>query len=222
MQPMTSASMMCCDFFNIKEQLSELERGEIDLLHIDVMDGIFVPNIALGTDFVRALRKNTKIPLDIHLMTKNPEEKLEMFGITQGDYVSVHYEACPHLQKTLSAIRQRGAHPIVALSPATPCEFLHDVIDDIDGVLIMAVNPGFAGQKMIPQTISKIKRTRDFLSSLTEREIFIEVDGNVSIENGRKMREAGADIFVLGTSALFFGNISENIESFRKNVYGGR
>ena len=212
-------SMMCCDFFNLSEQIKEFENGNIELLHIDVMDGSFVPNFALGVGFVKQLRDKTRIPLDIHFMTESPERFFDLFEIGVGDYVSIHYETTRHLQRALRAIKDRGAKALLALNPATPVELAIDLLDDIDGLLIMTVNPGFAGQRMVPHSIDKIKRARKFLAENGKAELEIEVDGNVSIPNAIMMREAGADIFVLGTAALFRGeSIADNIVNFRKEV----
>lgn len=211
--------MMCCDFFNLSEQIKEFENGNIELLHIDVMDGSFVPNFALGVGFVKQLRDKTRIPLDIHFMTESPERFFDLFEIGVGDYVSIHYETTRHLQRALRAIKDRGAKALLALNPATPVELAIDLLDDIDGLLIMTVNPGFAGQRMVPHSIDKIKRARKFLAENGKAELEIEVDGNVSVPNAIMMREAGADIFVLGTAALFRGeSIADNIVNFRKEV----
>ena len=215
-----SPSMMCCDFFNLRAQVNSFENSGIELLHIDVMDGSFVPNFALGTDFVKQLKKNTNIPLDIHFMTEYPERHLDSFAIGEGDYVSVHYETTKHLQRVLAAIKSKGAKALLAINPATPVEVAIDVLDDIDGLLIMTVNPGFAGQKMVPHSIDKIKRARKFLADNGKAELEIEVDGNVSIPNAIMMSEAGADIFVLGTSAVFCGeSIEDNVKKFRNEVF---
>ena len=212
-------SMMCCDFFDLQKQLNAFEEKDIELLHIDIMDGNFVPNFALGTDYVKQLRKHTNIPLDIHFMTEFPERHLESFDIREGDYISVHYETTKHLQRVLQMIKNKGAKVLLAINPATPVEVAADVLDDIDGLLVMTVNPGYAGQKMVPHSISKIERARKFLNSCGKEDAEIEVDGNVSIENAIKMRAAGANIFVLGTAALFNNkNIAENVETFRSEV----
>ena len=214
-----SPSMMCCDFLNLRSQLSTFESSNIELLHIDVMDGSFVPNFALGTGIVKQLKENTKIPLDIHLMIENPERMLDGFAIGDGDYVSVHYETTRHLQKVLQVIKGKGAKALLAINPATPVEVAIDVLDDIDGLLIMTVNPGFAGQKMIAHSIDKIRRARKFLDENGKIACEIEVDGNVSIPNAILMREAGANIFVLGTAALFCGeSLEKNITRFREEV----
>ena len=212
--------MMCCDFFNLRDQMNTFESSDIDLLHIDVMDGRFAPNFALGTGFIKQLKKNTKIPLDIHLMTENPERVLDLFEIGAGDYVSIHYETTRCLEKVLKAVKSKGAKVLLAINPATPVEVAAGVLDDIDGLLIMTVNPGFAGQKMLPHSIDKIKMARKFLQDNGKSSYEIEVDGNVSIPNAIMMRDAGANIFVLGTAALFCGeSIQDNITNFRKEVF---
>ncbi len=215
-----SPSMMCADITDIKGTLEAFERGGIEYLHIDIMDGEFVPNFTLGTDYCKALKKLTNIPLDIHLMVVNPEQKLDWFPIGEGDYVSVHAESTRHLQKALSAIRAKGGKPMVALSPATPICAIENVLDDIDGVLIMTVNPGFSGQKLVESTLKKITALREYLDQKGYGHIEIQVDGNVSFVNARRMKDAGANIFVAGTSSIFNPEFSldEGIARLRETV----
>lgn len=212
-------SMMCCDFLNLKSQLEIFEKTKIEYLHIDVMDGSFVPNYTLGTDFVKKLHKSTNIPLDLHLMIDRPEDKIEWFELNENDIVSVHFEATNHLQRTLQRIKNKGAKAMVAINPATPVCMLEEVLDDIYGVLIMTVNPGYAGQKLIPSALEKISKTRKFLDEHGKTDILIEVDGNVSYENAKLMSDKGANIFVAGTSAIFANSeLENNIEKFRKYI----
>lgn len=218
MKKQISPSIMCVDFFVLDKCVREFEEQGIDLIHVDIMDGQFVPNFTLGTDFIKALKKRTNIPLDIHLMIERPENKLDWFAFGEGDYVAVHYESTPHLHKALAAIRGKGARPMVAINPATPISVLEEVLGDIDAVLVMTVDPGFAGQKLVPSTLKKIKHLREYLDANGYEHIEIEVDGNVSFENARLMNEAGANIFVGGTSSIFckdmpFGAAIEKFKS---------
>lgn len=210
-------SMMCADIFDLKNIVSVFEKTNIDYLHIDIMDGCFVPNYTLGTDYCRMLKEHTGIPLDIHLMINEPENKIDWFPIEEKDFVSVHCESTNHLQRALSRIKEKGAKAMVALNPATPLCAVENVLDDIDAVLIMTVNPGYAGQKLIPSTLKKIKSVREFLDSRGYKDIEIEVDGNVSFENAVKMKNAGANMFVVGSSGIFKKDFSleEGIERFR-------
>jgi len=216
-------SVMCVSEWSGSEKvLEELKNGGVEVLHADVMDGVFVQNLMLGTESIKHLRKASPIPLDIHLMIERPEDKLAWFDFQPGEYVSVHVESTKHLQRALARIRDFGARPIVALNPATPLCMIEDVLDDVEAVLLMTVNPGFAGQKLVPQTLGKIARLREMLDRAKLTHVRIEVDGNVSFENGRKMRAAGADMFVCGTSSIFSkeGTIAENIARFRSCVDG--
>ena len=210
-------SMMCADIGKLRETLELFERTGIEYLHIDVMDGVFVKNFTLGTDYCKNLRKMTKIPLDIHLMITEPEWKIAWFDPQPGDYVSVHAESTNHLQRALAAVKACGAKAMAALNPATPLNVLDYVLDDIDGVLLMTVNPGFAGQKLVPQTLKKITDCRNYLNERGYSHVEIEVDGNVSFENAKKMCEAGADIYICGTSSVFCkdASIEENIKIMR-------
>lgn len=211
---------MCADIDKLSSTLRTFEACSIDYLHIDIMDGHFVPNFTLGTDYCKCLKKLTDIPLDIHLMIEKPEDKLGWFDFGENDIVSVHAESTAHLQKALAEIRRRGAKAYVALNPATPLVVLEDILDDIDGVMIMAVNPGFAGQKMVPSSLDKIKRLREYLDGRGYTDVEIEVDGNVSFENSVKMRNAGANILVAGTSSVFNPafSLEEGIKKFRDGL----
>ena len=212
---------MCCDFFRLSEQIKTFEYTSTELFHVDIMDGEFVPNFTLGTDFVRQLKKNTGVALDIHLMVERPERHLESFQFGEGDYVSVHYETTKHLQRVLAMIKARGAKALLAINPATPVSVCEEVLDDIDGLLIMTVNPGFAGQKMVPHSIEKIKKARAFLDERGRADAEIEVDGNVSIPNAIAMRDAGANIFVVGTASVFSApTLEQGITAFRSQVFG--
>lgn len=218
MHPIVLApSMMCVpQWENPAKAVKTLENAGVGLLHMDVMDGEFVPNLMLGTESIKQLRRVTNVPLDIHLMIERPEDKLHWFDIQPGEYVSIHAESTKHLQRTLAQVRAYGAHPMVALNPATPLCFIEDVLADVDGVLLMTVNPGFAGQKLVPQTLEKISRLRKMLVDVGRTDVLIQVDGNVSFETAPKMRTAGADIFVCGTSSIFHkdGTIEENAKRF--------
>jgi len=218
MQYKVSPSMMCVDFFELNRYIKIFEQQSIDLLHIDIMDGSFVPNYTLGPDFVKAIKQKTNIPLDIHLMINNPENKLEWFEFGENDYVSVHYESTPHIHKALTEIKNRGAKPMVALNPGTPISVVENLLDDIDAILVMTVNPGFAGQKLVKSTLKKIKALREYLDKECYENVGIEVDGNVSFENVKLMTEAGANIFVAGTSSIFSKEftINENIVKLKK------
>lgn len=214
---MIAPSIMCADFGDLQNQLKVMEEHGIEYLHVDIMDGTFVPNYTLGTDFCRFLKKSTSIPLDLHLMVADPESKLDWFPISEGDNVSVHFEAGYHIDRSMQAIHKAGAKAMVALNPGTPITALDYLLDDIDGVLLMTVNPGFAGQKLVPCAKAKIEATRRMLDERGYHHIDIECDGNVSLENAKMMRAAGANIFVAGTSSVFKpdGQLGKHIEELR-------
>ncbi len=223
MKKKIAPSLMCCDFFNLKEQIESFERNDIELLHVDVMDGQFVPNIQLGTDLIKQIKGKTNIPIDYHLMVERPEIVLNYFdAIGEGDYVSIHYESTYHVQRVLTQIKNRGAKALLALNPATPLCVLDHVLEDIDGVLIMSVNPGYAGQKLIPQCIKKIADLKEMLIQKGRENVEIEVDGNVSFENAKLMSDAGANIFVSGSSSVFKKGLTldEGISKLRENING--
>ncbi len=215
-------SVMCAPLLSVDSCLQELESSGADLLHIDVMDGSFVSNYTLGTDFIRQLKEKATLPLDIHLMITDPEKKLDWFTFGEGDYVSVHYEASRHLNRAIAAIKKKGAKALVAINPATPISALDSVLDDIDGILVMTVNPGFAGQKLVESTLKKIRKLRAYLDAEGYEDLEIEVDGNVSFENAKRMRASGADIFVAGSSSVFAkgASLRENTVKLREIIEG--
>lgn len=215
-----SASMMCSNLTTLKEVISVFEKEKIDYLHIDVMDGEFVPNYGLGVDYIRGLRELTNIPLDIHLMVMRPEYKYSWLGIEKNDIVSVHYESTFQVQRAIDWLKPFGCKCFLAINPATPIYAIEEVLDYIDGINVLMVNPGFAGQRIIPSGFDKVKRLVSFLKS-KKKDIVVEVDGNITIENGVKLRELGASMFVCGTSNLFRGsviNYAENIKIIKSTL----
>lgn len=216
-----SASMMCADLVNLKETIAIFEQEKIEYLHIDVMDGEFVPNFGLGVDYIRGLRDLSTIPLDMHLMIRNPEYKLQWIGIKEEDIVSIHYESTYQVQRVLDWLNPYNCKKFLAISPATPIYVLEEVLDYIDGINLLMVNPGFAGQRIVPSTIKKAEKLRDFLKDMGREDLVIEVDGNITPENGKKLRALGASIFVCGSSSIFKGDVSAygvNIKNFREAV----
>ena len=195
--------MMCADIGSLKETLALFEKHGIDYLHIDVMDGVFVPNLMLGSEYCKQIRKLSHIPLDIHLMVVQPEPKIPWFDPKEGEYVSIHAESTKHLHRAVGIIKTTGAKALVALNPATPISSVEYVMKDISGVLLMLVNPGYAGQSMIPETIRKIRDMRALADSKGLAGFEIQVDGNVSFERAPELVEAGADFLVLGSSGIF-------------------
>jgi ribulose-phosphate 3-epimerase len=192
-------SILSADFAALADDIARVEAGGADLLHIDVMDGRFVPNLTIGPVVVGAIRKRTRLPLDVHLMIVEPERYVPEFISAGADIVTVHAEACPHLQRNLAQIRELGARAGVALNPSTPPEALEYVLDDLNLVLVMAVNPGFGGQAFIPSALPKLRRLRTMLGA---RPVEISVDGGVKVEHVTPLAEHGADIVVAG-SAIF-------------------
>lgn len=216
-----SPSLMCVDLMNVQKDIEVLEEAGVDYLHVDMMDNHFVPNITLSVDFMKALKKITRIPLDIHLMIENPEQTIRLLDFCDSnDIISVHYESTVHVQKALNTIKSMGVKVGIALNPGTPVSVLQDLLPDLDIVICMTVNPGFAGQKLIPATLNKISRLRDMLNKEGYPKILIEVDGNVSFENAVKMHDVGADIYVAGTSSIFKkeGTVGENTQKFREII----
>lgn len=211
-----SASMMCADLANLRETIRIFEKIGIDYLHIDVMDGEFVPNFGLGVDYIRGLRNLTCIPLDLHLMIQAPEYKLQWIGIQEGDVVSIHYESTSQVQRALDWLEPFHCKRFLAINPATPIYVLEEVLDYIDGINLLMVNPGFSGQKIVPSTIKKAERLRSFLIERNKKDLVLETDGNISCENAQVLRGLGADMFVAGTSSLFRGNLDIYEENLRK------
>ncbi len=214
-----STSMMCADFLNIGQAVKELEAAGADYLHFDIMDGHFVPNFTLGPDMMKSIKRVTDIPFDTHLMVYEPERYVESFIEAGSDLVVIHVESCRHLHRTLNLIKKNGAQACVAINPATPLSTLDYLLDEVFMVLIMSVDPGFAGQKMIPSAIGKIKQLKQKIDD-AGLDVHIQVDGNVSFENAPKMAAAGADILVAGTSSVFHRDmtIAEGVGKLRKSI----
>lgn len=218
MSGLISPSLMCVDMMNVERNIRALEDAGVDYLHIDVMDNHFVPNITLCPDFIRQVKAVTKLPLDVHLMIERPERSLHDYDcLDERDFCAIHWEATPHPQRAMAAIRAMGARPGVALNPATPLSALDYLLDDAEMVLLMTVNPGFAGQKLLPATLDKIKRARALLAEHGRERVIVAVDGNVSFENAKSMRAMGADLFVGGSSSVFRpgASVQENCAALR-------
>ncbi len=211
-------SILAADFNILGEQISSLEQSGATYLHIDVMDGVFVPSISFGMPLITSIRKKSKLIFDVHLMIEEPIRYLEDFKEAGADIVTVHAEACKHLHRTVTRIKELGMKAGVSINPATGLNQLEYILDDVDMILIMTVNPGYGGQAFIPSSLGKIKQLKEMIQK-TGKEIDIEVDGGITVQNVGEVIGAGANVIVAGTS-VFRGNITDNIAGFMKKFKG--
>lgn len=203
MKPLIAPSILSANFNYLGDDIRMINDSEADFIHVDVMDGVFVPNISFGLPIMEHLRKIAEKPLDVHLMIIDPDPFIEPFANAGADWLTVHYETCPHLHRTIGAIREQNVKPAVCLNPHTPVALLEDIIESVDMVLLMSVNPGFGGQKFIPQTYRKVEQLKKLIFKRNP-ECLIEVDGGVNFETGQRLIDAGADILVAGS--FIFGS----------------
>ncbi|GAB7388089.1 ribulose-phosphate 3-epimerase [Bacillaceae bacterium] len=211
-------SILSADFAKLGEEITDVVGGGADLLHIDVMDGHFVPNLTIGPLVVSAIRPLTDLPFDVHLMIEHPDRYIPEFARAGADIISVHQEACPHLHRTLNLIKEQGAKAGVALNPATPLTMIEHVLADVDMVLLMTVNPGFGGQKFIPGVLEKIRKLRELLAEKGLAHVGIEIDGGVNAATAREAVKAGANILVAGSAIFGQANRRGAIEEIRTAV----
>ena len=211
-------SLLSADFSNIEKDIKRVEKGGADVLHLDVMDGHFVPNITFGPFVIKAIKRVATIPLDVHLMIENPGDYIAAFCDAGADYLTVHVEATPHLHRVLQQIRAKGVKAGVSLNPHTPLSTIEEVLGDLDMILIMAVNPGFGGQSFIPNTLDKLKRLQKMLKKHNAEHVEVEVDGGIKLENIREVSEAGCDIFVSGSGIFKADNPIEMIRKMKKVI----
>ena len=207
-------SILAADFTKLGEQISIIEKSGVEMLHIDVMDGMFVPSISFGMPVIESIRKDSKLLFDVHLMIEEPDRYVETFAKLGADSITVHAEACTHLHRTIHHIKELGLKCSVALNPATSLSVLDYVLQDLDMVLIMTVNPGFGGQALIPEMYDKIRQLKKMVAE-KDLKIDIQVDGGVCFENVQDILEAGANVLVAG-SCVFKGSIEENIATLQK------
>lgn len=214
-------SVLAADFSHLADQVSKAEAGGGDWIHLDVMDGRFVPNITFGPMVVAAVRKSTKLPLDTHLMIEEADKHLEAFRDAGSDHITVHQEACTHLHRTIERIKELGAKAGVAINPATPCSTLTEIIADVDLVLIMSVNPGFGGQTFVQGTLKKLREMKSMIKA-SGRDIRLEVDGGIDSRTAALVTQAGADVLVAGTSIFGSPDINQAIADLRSSIAAGR
>ena len=204
-------SLLAADFFDLSSQMKLLKEGNIEVLHLDVMDGMFVPSISFGMPVISSLRKSVDFFFDVHMMVENPERYIEDFYNSGADGITIHFEACKHIDRTISQIKSLGLRSGISINPATPVSLLENIVSEVDMVLIMSVNPGFGGQKFIPYSLDKIR----VLSQMREKKnpkLLIQVDGGVGVDNIKALSDAGVDEFVAGSS-VFKGDILKNIKA---------
>jgi ribulose-phosphate 3-epimerase len=210
-------SILSADFSRLGEEVWAVERAGADLIHVDVMDGHFVPNITIGPIVVTGLKKLTSLPLDVHLMIESPERYIEAFAQAGSTWITIHAEVCPHLSQLIKKIRKLNIRPGVVLNPPTPLKILHPILDEIDLVLLMSVHPGFGGQSFIPSTLKKIERLKKIIDQ-NHYPLEIEVDGGIKVENIREVSRVGGDIFVLGTGIFKTKDYGETIRKLRQKI----
>lgn len=216
MKHLIAPSVLSADFANLQRDVEMINSSEADWFHVDIMDGVFVPNISFGFPVMEAVKRYATKPLDVHLMIINPDQYIERFAAAGAHIITVHYEACTHLNKTIQAIHAAGVKACVALNPHTPVELLTDILSELDMVLIMSVNPGFGGQQFIHNTLSKVSRLRAMANQLNPA-LLIEVDGGVGLHNTAALSSAGANVLVAG-NAIFAADSPHEMISSMKNL----
>ncbi len=207
-------SILSADFARLADEVAAVEAAGADFLHVDVMDGHFVPNLTVGPPIVESLRKVTSLPLDVHLMITNPDSFISAFAEAGANYLTVHTETCPHLHRTIQLIKEHGVKAGITLNPSTSLTTLEEVVADADLVLIMSVNPGFGGQTFIPAVLDKITRTRELMTR-TGSQALLEVDGGIKVDNAAEVVKAGADVLVAGSAIFNSPNYSDTIHALR-------
>ncbi|MGM0395810.1 MAG: ribulose-phosphate 3-epimerase [Bacillota bacterium] len=210
-------SLLSADFSRLGEQIGIIEKGGADYIHLDVMDGIYVPNITFGAPVIKKIRGNTQLPFDVHLMVDRPERFIDDFVKAGSDIITVHPEATIHLHRTLQSIREKGVKAGISLNPSTPLNVLEYVMDDVDLILIMSVNPGFGGQRYIPVMTDKIRKLRNMIDS-SGNEIILEVDGGIKLENAKEIVVAGADLLVVGSGIFSAKDIEQRMIRFKEII----
>lgn len=221
-RPCICASLMCLKLKDLERDLRIMECEEIEYLHVDVMDGEFVPNFGLGTDYINGIREMTDIPLDIHMMAARPEDKLEWLCLRERDRVIIHYESTIHVQRTLVRAKAYGCKVMLAINPGTPVYCVEEVLDYVDGITVLTVNPGFAGQKIVRSCIPKVEKLENFLREAGYEDLDIQTDGNISFEYAGLFRRMGANLFVAGSSSIFNGDdLRTNIRRYRAAIRDG-
>ena len=210
-----SPSVLTADFLTLKDDIKKLEAAGTDMLHLDVMDGIFVPNISFGVPVIKSIKKHTSLPLDVHLMIDEPVRYIEEFVRCGADIITVHVEACQDVAATLKKIRECGVKPAITLNPETPVKAIEPYLSMVDMVLVMSVHPGFGGQKFIPESIDKVKEVKKLLTDKGLENVDIEIDGGINIGNLASVLEAGVNVVVAG-SAVFKDDAAENVRKFKE------
>lgn len=210
-------SILSADFARLGEEIRSVEAAGADWIHCDVMDGHFVPAITIGPLVVKAVSAITKLPLDVHLMIENPDQYIPEFAAAGAQIITIHQEACPHLHRSINLIKESGAKAGVSINPSTPVSVLENILEEVDLVLIMSVNPGFGGQKFIEACLPKIARLRQMIE-VTKRDILLEVDGGIKADNAARLAEAGADVFVAGSAIFGSEDYAKTIAAFRSQI----
>ena len=211
-------SILSADFCNLGAQVKTVEETNTEFLHIDIMDGSFVPNISFGFPVIKALRKNSKMIFDVHLMIENPSKYIDEFVNCGADIITFHYEAERHIDRTVNYIKNKGCKVGIALNPATPVSVLKNILPSLDMVLIMSVNPGFGGQSFIEYSIDKIQEVKNLAKKLNKQNLLIEVDGGVDTHNIKSIVEAGANVLVAGSAVFRENKIKENINALNEDL----